>query len=293
MATKEISRPVNPLPARGQIGVLLRKRLSTLPWWALALGLIILMAASQIITRRTYREAFDMIGVGMGITLTTTLIAYGIALLLGLVAGFGRISRDVAVYNAATLYVELIRGIPMLVLIFFIALVGVPAIIDLINAAGGWLQATHLLGGWVFTKVSIRSIPMEARAIAALAITYGAYQAEIVRAGIQSVDRGQMEAARSQGLSYFQAMRYVILPQAIRNVLPALGNEFIAMLKDSSLVSVLAVRDITQLAKLYSGQSFHYQEAYVTLASLYLMMTVGLSLVMKQVERRYGHNGKR
>jgi len=101
-----------------------------------------------------------------------------------------------------------------------------------------------------------------------------------------------MEAARAQGLNYWQAMRYVILPQAIRNVLPALGNDFVSMLKDSSLVSVLAVRDITQIAKLYAGRSFQYQETYITLAVLYLSMTIVLSGFVKLIENRYHHSDR-
>jgi polar amino acid transport system permease protein len=124
------------------------------------------------------------------------------------------------------------------------------------------------------------------RAIVALSVTYGAFLAEIFRAGVQSVSKGQMEAARSQGMSASQAMFYIILPQAIRNVLPALGNDFVAMLKDSSLISVLAVRDITQVARLYGGRSFRYDEAYMTLVILYLSMTIVLSLVVKYIERR-------
>jgi polar amino acid transport system permease protein len=127
---------------------------------------------------------------------------------------------------------------------------------------------------------------MNVRAVVALAVTYGAFLAEIFRAGIQSIGRGQTEAARSLGMSYAQAMRYVILPQAIRNVLPALGNDFVAMVKDSSLVSVLAVRDITQVARLYAGSTFRFREAYVTLSVLYLTMTVALSMVVQFVERR-------
>ena len=134
---------------------------------------------------------------------------------------------------------------------------------------------------------------MNTRAIIALSTTYGAFLAEVFRAGIQSIDRGQMEAARSQGMSYWQAMRFIILPQAIRNVLPALGNDFISMLKDSSLVSVLAVRDITQIARLYAGRSFLFRESYLTLAVLYLTMTVFLSFLMKILERRIHKNEQR
>ena len=127
---------------------------------------------------------------------------------------------------------------------------------------------------------------MNTRAIIALAVTYGAYLAEIFRAGIQSIEHGQMEAARSLGMNYIQAMQHIILPQAIRNVLPALGNDFVAMVKDSSLVSVLAVRDITQVARLHAGGTFRFRESYITLAVMYLTMTVSLSIVVQVIERR-------
>jgi polar amino acid transport system permease protein len=135
-------------------------------------------------------------------------------------------------------------------------------------------------------SVDNQIISMNVRAIIALSVTYGAFLAEIFRAGIQSIGVGQMEAARSLGMSYWQAMRYIILPQAIRNVLPALGNDFIAMVKDSSLVSVLAVRDITQVARLYAGRTFRFREAYTTLAVMYLTMTVALSIVVQYIERQ-------
>ena len=131
---------------------------------------------------------------------------------------------------------------------------------------------------------------MNGRAIFALAITYGAFLAEIFRAGIQSIGRGQMEAGRSLGMSYGQTMRHIILPQAVRNVLPALGNDFVAMVKDSSLVSVLAVRDITQVSRLYAGSTFRFREAYVTVSVMYLTITVVLSLLVQLMERRLRKN---
>ncbi|MEJ2150436.1 MAG: amino acid ABC transporter permease [Chloroflexota bacterium] len=136
------------------------------------------------------------------------------------------------------------------------------------------------------TSVQNKDVPITLRAIIALAVTYGAFLAEIFRAGIQSVGHGQTEAARSLGMSRGQAMRYVILPQAVRNVLPALGNDFVAMVKDSSLVSVLAVRDITQLARLYAGRTFRFRESYITLAVMYLTLTIMLSFLVRQLERR-------
>jgi len=263
------------------------KRLTQFPWWFLTMILIAIWAAYSIYTRENYRAAFEFIKAGLGVTIITSLISYGIALLLGLLAGLGRISGNVLFNNLATLYIELVRGIPMLVLIFFIALVGVPIAVDGMNSLGAWLNTLGLtaLGG-ILTSFTNQAVAMNVRAIIALAITYGAFLAEIFRAGIQSIGRGQMEAARSLGMSYGQAMRHIILPQAIRNVLPALGNDFVAMVKDSSLVSVLAVRDITQVARLYAGSTFRFREAYITLSVLYLTMTVALSLVVQFVERR-------
>lgn len=262
-------------------------RASEFPFWFVALILIAFFAAYTIISRENYREAFVFITRGIQITIQTSLISYALALIFGLLTGLARISGSVILNNIARLYVELIRGIPMLVLIFFIALVGVPALVDGMNALGVWLTDNGVGSiGSLLRVFDNQDIPMNTRAIVALSVTYGAFLAEIFRAGIQSIGRGQMEAARSVGMSYAQAMRYVILPQAIRNVLPALGNDFVAMVKDSSLVSVLAVRDITQVARLYAGRSFRFREAYITLASMYLTMTVLLSLLVQALERR-------
>ncbi|MEJ5201542.1 MAG: amino acid ABC transporter permease [Anaerolineales bacterium] len=274
--------PVTPRTAR------LLERLSRFPWWVIAVVLIALITARTIYLSETYLEAFRFIVAGLSVTMMTTLTAFLIALVIGLVTGMGRISQNILGRNIATLYVELIRGIPMLVLIFFIALVGVPTVVQLLNSFGHWLNA---LGFYSIAQPLVllenKGVPMNVRAIIALAVTYGAFLAEVFRAGIQSIDRGQMEAARSQGMTYWQAMRYIILPQAIRNVLPALGNDFVSMLKDSSLVSVLAVRDITQVARLYAGQTFRYPEAYATLSVIYLSMTMLLSMLVKVLERRY------
>lgn len=265
----------------------LKERISQFPWWFVALILILIGTFTAIATQPSYTEAFTFIKIGLGITIRTTLISFVIALFLGLITGLGRISHHVFFKNIATLYVEVIRGVPMLVLIFFIALVAVPAAVGGMNELGHWFQTQ----GWNWIANPLlalenKAIEMNVRAIIALSVTYGAFLAEIFRAGIQSVSKGQMEAARSQGMSSSHAMIYIILPQAIRNVLPALGNDFVAMLKDSSLVSVLAVRDITQVARLYAGRSFRFEEAYTTLAILYLSMTVVLSLVVKYIERR-------
>jgi polar amino acid transport system permease protein len=269
-------------------------KIRTAPWWLIGIFAIAIVTAITIITNQAFKDAFLFIKAGLGITISTTLTAFLFAVVLGLITGLGRISNSTFSRNLATLYVEIIRGIPMLVLIFFIALVGVPAVVDGLKELGTWFTSIGFIGmGKAFSGLENNGVPMNTRAIIALSVTYGAFLAEIFRAGIQSIGRGQMEAARSQGMSYWQAMRYIILPQAIRNVLPALGNDFISMLKDSSLVSVLAVRDITQIARLYAGRSFQYREAYITLAVLYLTMTILLSFVLKFTEKWTKKNEQR
>ncbi|MBX3002943.1 MAG: amino acid ABC transporter permease [Anaerolineales bacterium] len=292
------SSGIDPLPAEAPLAVAPRKktlqeRIDEFPWWVGGIFVIALGSIYLVTTQTSFGEAMAFIRIGIGVTITTTLYAYSIALVLGLIAGLGRISRNVVVRNLATLYVELVRGIPILVLIFYIALVAVPDSLGLFKTFGDWLSSIGLgfIGG-PLASTNNDSISLNVRAIIALSVTYGAFLAEIFRAGIQSIGKGQMEAARSLGMSYAQAMRHIILPQAIRNVLPALGNDFVAMVKDSSLVSVLAVRDITQVARLYAGRTFRFREAYTILAILYLGMTLILSFLVRILERRL-HDGSR
>ncbi len=266
-------------------------QLKDISWWFLAIILIFVWAIYIFLTRENYQEAFNFIKIGIAVTIKTSLIAYAFAVALGLFAGLGRISKNIFFNNLSRLYVELIRGIPMLVLIFFIALVGVPMFVDGINAFGAWLVSIGLgVIGAPLSGFGNRAFTMNSRAIIALSVTYGAFLAEIFRAGIQSIGRGQMEAGRSLGMSYGQTMRHIILPQAVRNVLPALANDFVAMVKDSSLVSVLAVRDITQVSRLYAGSTFRFREAYITVSVMYLTLTVVLSLLVQLMERRLRNN---
>jgi polar amino acid transport system permease protein len=261
------------------------------PWWFVALLLIAALAAYTIYTRESYREAFIWIKAGLQVTASISLISFFIAVFLGLITGLSRLSNNVFLNNLARLYIELIRGVPMMVLIFFIALVGVPAVVDGLNNLGYWFEQQGITFlGVALTSFDNKSFPMTVRAVVALSVTYGAFISEIFRAGIQSIGRGQVEAARSLGMSSGQAMVHIILPQAIRNVLPALGNDFVAMVKDSSLVSVLAVRDITQISRLYAGSTFRFREAYMTLTVMYLMLTVALSLLLQAFERRLRRN---
>ncbi len=266
-------------------------RLKNLPWWALFLLFLGVLLVYAIINRENYRDAFEFIAPGLQVTLTASVIAFAIALVVGLIMGMGRISSNPITYNIATFYVEVVRGIPMIVIIIYVAFVLVPLVVQGANGLGNLILETNWLSflkgfGTTMSTLDITQIDPLVRAIAGLAFGYGAYEAEVFRAGIQSIERGQMEAARSLGMNYFQAMRHVILPQAIRVILPPLGNDLIAMLKDSSLISVLAVRDLTQLGKLNRSRTFRTFETWNTVTYLYLSMTLLGSMGVKILEKR-------
>jgi polar amino acid transport system permease protein len=209
---------------------------------------------------------------GLLLTIRATFAGYGLALVLGLLTGLMLVSRNPITLSLSKLYVEVVRGIPLLVIILYAGFVITPYLRD---ATGG--------------KVDLSGFP---GAIIGLGFGYGAYLAEVFRAGIQSIHRGQMEAARSLGMSYFQAMRYVVLPQAIRVVLPPLGNDFIAMLKDSSLISVVALPEVLQQGRLWVSRTFRAFEGYNTVALFYLVMTLILSLLVRFIERKTALPGR-
>ena len=268
-------------------------KLAELPWWALIILLLGLLIAFFIIVSPTYQDAFLFIFAGIRLTILVSLISFVLALILGLILGLGRVSKNVVFYTISSVYVEVVRGIPILVLLFYFAFVVTPMALQFLNWLGTALANVGIgpLVGLAdrLAKLNIRDVEMTARAIAGLAMAYAAFEAEVFRAGIQSIQRGQMEAARSLGMSYFQGMRYIILPQAIRRVLPPLGNDFIAMLKDSSLISVLAVRELTHLAKLNRARTFRTFETWNTVAFLYLILTLSLSVFVKYIERRMAY----
>ena len=275
------TRPVPSFQARLTTG------LSGFPWWALAIALGGVVLIYNFTTNAVYGEVLTNIVAGIKLTLLVSLSAYAIAIVLGLVTSLGQLSKNTLARNAALLYVQVVRGIPILVQIFTVAFVVVPLVIQAINALGQTLIGAGILAPDNFlSNLNIRDVDFIARGIIALAISYGAFSSEIFRAGIQSIEKGQIEAAQSIGLSYFQSLRLVILPQAIRRVLPPLGNDFIAMLKESSLVSAIGVGEITQLSKKYAAASFKFPETYFTLAFVYLSMTLLLSLLVRFMERR-------
>ncbi|HUV74987.1 MAG TPA: amino acid ABC transporter permease [Anaerolineae bacterium] len=266
-------------------------KLRNLPWWALILVLLGVLVVYFIFISPTYQDAFSFLISGVRLTILTSLVSFVVALILGLVLGMGRVSKNVVFYTISSLYVELVRGIPILVLLIYFAYVLTPFSLMLLNALGDVMLrnvAIAPLMGFAerLASVNIQDVDMLVRAIIGLAFAYAAFEAEVFRAGIQSIERGQMEAARSLGMSYFQGMRYIILPQAIRRVLPPLGNDFISILKDSSLISVLAVRELTHLGKLNRARTFRTFETWNTVAFLYLILTLSLSVIVKFMERR-------
>ncbi len=284
MSSTTTTSSVRPVPG---FQTNITSRLAEFPWWGLFIILSAIFLSYNFITNAKYQDIIVTLSAGIKLTIEITLIAYAFAVIIGLATAFGQVSKNVIIKNIALLYVQIIRGVPIIVQIFYVALVIVPGAISLINALGnqlvalGWLQPDNFL-----VSLTARKVDYVVRGIIALAISYGAFSSEIFRAGIQSIEKGQIEAAHALGLNWIKTMRLVILPQAIRRVLPPLGNDFIAMLKESSLLSAIGVGEITQLGKKYSGASFLFPETYNTVAFLYLSMTLLLSLGVKTMERR-------
>ena len=205
-----------------------------------------------------YREFFFFMPDGFLITFKITCYSIPVAVSLGVITGLCRISSFRPINLAASVYVEVVRGIPLLVQLFYIY---------------------YALGRLI-------TIPPMVTAVVAIGFCYGAYMGEVVRSGIEAIDRGQREAAMSLGFTPFQTMIYVILPQAMRTILPPIGNECIALLKDSTLVSVLAISDIMRRAREFASSSYAYFEAYTMVALVYLFLTLLLSKLVSKMEQR-------
>lgn len=253
------------------------------PWWLVLLAGTGLYLFVRVLTDGVYAQVLRTLAQGIGITLFVTAVAFLSAAVLGLLLALAALSRSLLLRQAARLYIEVVRGIPIIVLLLYVAFVLAPALVE----ARNWLAG--LLG---LEPVRPRDFPLLARAVLALTIAYSAFLAEVFRAGLQSVDRGQIEAAMALGLSARQRFRFIIFPQAFRTILPPLGNDFVAMVKDSSLVSVLGVTDITQLGKVAAAGNFRYFETYNVVALLYLTMTVTLSLLLRRLEARLRLRGR-
>ena len=197
---------------------------------------------------------------GAGITIQITAISVGLGLIIGMFVGIARISNVKLLRWLAAIYIDFLRGTPLLVQIFLIYF-ALPVILE-------------------------QRVDPFIAAITACGINSGAYIAEIFRAGIQAIDEGQMEAGRSLGMTWVQTMRYIIVPQAFKNIVPPLGNEFIALLKDSSLVSVIGLEELTRRGQLIIARTYGSLEIWISVALIYLVMTLTISRLVAYLEKR-------
>ena len=205
-------------------------------------------------------DFFPQLMTGLYYTLLISVLGLLLGFILGAIFGFGRVAKNKIIYGIATVYIEVIRGTPVLVQAIWIYF-ALPLIIG----------------------INIASITA---GVSVIAINSGAYIAEIVRGAIQSIEKGQMEAGRSLGLDHGQTMRYVIWPQAFKRMIPPLGNQFIISIKDTSLLSVILVPELIFQGRLVAANHFNAVEIYTTVAVFYLVITLSLSLVLRLLERR-------
>jgi polar amino acid transport system permease protein len=243
------------------------------PWWGLVLIVVCLVIILVTAQADPFRNIFNFVSNGIAITVLVTVTAFLIVLVLGLIGGLGRLSKNPFIRLPATLYVEIVRGVPLLVQLIWWYF-AFPVVIQQIGEGLNINALANYRANPIFT------------AILGLAVCYGAYMSEIYRAGIQSIPKGQMEASRSLGMTYFQSMRHIILPQAVRVILPPVGNEAIALLKDSSLVSVVAVADLTRRGREFMAVNFNPIEVWTMVALLYLVMTLFLSRIVAWIEKK-------
>jgi polar amino acid transport system permease protein len=241
-------------------------------WWLVAavIGIVILLAGLE---PDPYWRIIKFVSDGLLITIGVTIVAFILTLLLGLVTALGRLAKNGFIRWITTIYVEVARGIPLLVQLLFWYF----AFPSIIQGIGRFLH---------FQLLEHYHANPFAMAILGLTFCYAAYMSEIYRAGIQSIPKGQNEAARSLGMTHNQAMRYVILPQAIKVILPPVGNEFISLLKDSSLVSVVAVADMTRRGREFMAASFLPVQTWLMVALIYLIMTLISARVVAWIERK-------
>ena len=205
--------------------------------------------------------SFPLLLLGAGITIKITAMSVALGIFIGLFVGIARICRVRPLRWIAAVYVDFFRGTPLLVQIFL------------------FYFAVPVITG--------QRIDPYVAAVGSCGIISGAYIAEIVRAGIQSIDDGQMEAGRSLGMTWTQTMRYIIVPQAMKRVIPPLGNEFIALLKDSSLVSVIGFEELTRRGQLIIAKTYGSLEIWFSVAIIYLAMTLTISRFVAFLEKRY------
>ncbi|NTW43531.1 MAG: amino acid ABC transporter permease [Anaerolineaceae bacterium] len=266
-------KQITQLPVNNSNSIPLKKISTFDRWWLLLIGVIILIIGLILFKPDPFRRILFFVSDGIGVTIYTTLISFVLVLIFGLITGLGRLSKVTIIRGFATIYVELVRGIPLLVQLMFWYF----AFPSVIQGFGKTLEIQSI--------AQYRANPIF-MAILGLTFCYSAYMSEVYRAGIQSISKGQMEAARSLGMTYFQAMRYVILPQALRVILPPVGNEFITLLKDSSLVRVVAVADITRRGREFMAANFIPVDTWVMVALLYLVLTLFSARIVNWIENK-------
>ncbi|HOG21988.1 MAG TPA: amino acid ABC transporter permease [Flexilinea sp.] len=248
-------------------------------WWGLVLIVLISIILLLVLKPDPFSRILDYVSDGIIVTLEVTVFSFIFTMVLGLFCGLGRVSTNKIIYGLVSVYVEIIRGIPLLVqlLVWYFAF---PAVVINIGKSMHYEPFENYLANPV------------AMAIIGISICYAAYMAEIVRAGIESLPAGQMEAARSLGMTKSQAMQHIILPQAYRTIMPAVGNEFISLLKDSSLVSVVAVADLTRRGREFMSTTFMPIETWLMVALLYLLMTLISARLVKILENKSKMGGR-
>jgi polar amino acid transport system permease protein len=242
-------------------------------WWWLVVAIALLIILLIIFVSDPFLDILLFVRDGIAVTALLSIVSFIFIILVGMIGGLGRIAKNPVIRLATSLYVEIIRGIPLLVQLiwwYFAA----PVVIRKIGEFLNFQPMAEYISNAFFL------------AVVGLVVCYGAYMTEIFRAGIQSIPKGQLEAARSQGMTYFQAMRYVILPQAIRTVLPPVGNEFIMLIKDTSLVSAVALADLTRRGREFMSTHFNPIEVWTMVALLYLVMTLLSARLISYLENR-------
>jgi len=242
-------------------------------WWLLFAGVVVLILVMVLTSPDPYQRIVVFVSDGIVVTISTTIVSFILILITGLIAALARLSRSRLISGLATVYVEVVRGIPLLVQLLFWYF-AFPSVIQTLGARINFQP---------FKDYQANPIAM---AILGLTFCYAAYMSEVYRAGIQSISKGQMEAARSLGMNYIQAMRYVIMPQALRVILPPVGNDLISLLKDSSLVSVVAVADITRRGREFMAANFNPIETWSMIALLYLVLTLFTARVVTWIEKK-------
>jgi len=241
-------------------------------WWLLVIIVVILTILMATLRPDPFMRIVTFVSDGIWVTIYVTIITFLLVLVLGLIGGLGRVSHNKLIRGIASVYVEVVRGIPLLVqlIIWYFAF---PAFIKDIGST------------WNIPALAAYKANPIIMAILGMTICYAAYMSEVYRAGIESIPKGQMEAARSLGMNYIQAMWYVILPQAFRVILPPVGNEFVTLLKDSSLVSVVAVADLTRRGREFMAANFIPIQTWLMIALIYLIMTLVAARGVRWLEK--------